>query len=196
MIETAIQEKTHTLEEYLDLEKTAENKHEFQNGKRITMAVGTLDHNNIGGNVITALNNALRKKNKKFRVVSSDMNIWIEAYGHSVYPDAAVLCETPEFHLDRQDIITNPTLIVEVSSPSTEGYDRGEKFDKYRGLSSFKEYLLVKQDKASVQVFYREKENLWEISDPIQEFGKAVFLRSIDCEISLADIYYLIEKIH
>ena len=195
MIETAIQEKTYTLEEYLDLEKTAENKHEFQNGKRITMAGGTLNHNTIAASIIRVIGNELVKKNKKFRVLSSDMNIWIEAYGHSVYPDAAVLCQTPEFHLDRQDIITNPTLIVEVSSPSTEGYDRGEKFDKYRSLSSFKEYLLVKQDKASVQVFYREKENLWEISDPIRDLDKSVFLRSIDCEISLADIYHLIEKL-
>jgi len=77
MIETAIQEKTYTLEEYLDLEKTAENKHEFQNGKRITMAGGTLNHNTIAASIIRVIGNELVKKNKKFRVLSSDMNIWI-----------------------------------------------------------------------------------------------------------------------
>ncbi len=187
-------ERLYTLEEYLALEETSMLKHEFHAGKRIEMPGGKFNHNVISGNVITVINNALDAVQKNCHVLSSDMKIFIPAARRALYPDAAVLCETPEFYADRRDVLLNPLLIVEVLSESTEAYDRGEKFNYYSTLSAFREYVLIAQDKPLVEALYLQNpaENLWKRS-VAEGLEATLTLYSIGCTIALRDIYKRIE---
>lgn len=183
-----VAEKTYSFEEYLALEKRSTEKLEFRNGKIVPMSGGTTDHNEIAANIIAALKFQIKKLEKRYHLYTSDMKIQIEDLDFFVYPDTVVVAEKPLFFKDRKDIITNPLLIVEVLSPSTAIYDRGLKFDFYRHIPSFREYVLVQQDRPYVSVFYREEENLWRTTD-VGGKGKEVELQSIGCTLSLDDMY-------
>jgi Uma2 family endonuclease len=185
-----IKEKRYTLEEYLNLEETSEVKHEFHNGKRIEMPGGKLNHNAISMNIGFVLIQAIDTAQKNCLVLSSDMKIYIPAANRGVYPDTAVLCETPQFYNNRQDMLLNPLLIVEVLSESTEGYDRGEKFNYYSTLPSFREYVLVSQDKPQIEVLYLQNpaENLWKHARA-EGLEAEVQLYSLDCKIALKEVY-------
>jgi len=176
--------RQYTIEEYLAMEAQAQEKHEYYNGKVVRMSGGTDLHNEIAANIIAVL----KKKKEAYKLYTSDMKIQIEAFQHFVYPDAVVICKRPQFYKDRRDVIINPLLVVEVLSPTTEEYDRGMKFYKYRTLPSFQEYLLLRQDAIAATTFYREAEDLWRTSD-IQGMDAHIHLRSIDADISLLDVY-------
>ena len=180
--------RQYTIEEYLAMEAQAQEKHEYYNGKVVRMSGGIDLHNEIAANIIAALKAVLKKKKEAYKLYTSDMKIQIEAFQHFVYPDAVVICKRPQFYKDRRDVIINPLLIVEVLSPTTEEYDRGMKFYKYRTLSSFHEYLLLRQDAVAATTFYREAEDLWRTSD-IQGMSAHIHLRSIDADISLLEVY-------
>lgn len=122
------------------------------------------------------------------------MKIFVPAVNRGLYPDAAVLCEIPQFYNERRDILLNPLVIVEVLSESTEAYDRGEKFNFYSTLPSFREYVLVSQDKPLVEVLYLQNptENLWKHS-LAEGLEAEVQLYSLDCKITLKDIYKRVE---
>ena len=180
--------KTYTLSEYLVLEEQAEVKHEFDNGKIIEMPGAKYNHNVVVSKVDTALNNALTKLQKPCDVLASEMRIFIPVLNKAYYPDLSVVCGKPEFHDDREDIITNPILIVEVLSDSTEGHDRGKKFNAYSTLPSFKEYVLASQDEARFESFYRNGDATWSYQS-VEGLENKIRLRSIDCEIALGDIY-------
>ncbi len=186
------QKETYTFEEYLAMEDEAVYKSEFNSGKIVAMAGGSFDHNTIGQNAGNAIGNELKKKGQKCRVVNSDQKIYIQDYDKSIYPDISVIYEKANFHNNRKDVITNPLLVVEVLSPSTEGYDQGEKFTQYRSLPSFKEYVLITQEKAKVESWYKEAENVWRISNAT-DLDATIYLHSLDIDISLADIYYLVD---
>ncbi len=179
-------EKTYTVEEYFALDERAEEKLEFHNGKIITMSGGTTKHSEIALKIGAALLYLL--EDKPFRIYNSDIKIQIPAYHKFVYPDAAVVSVQPVYYQGRRDTITNPLLIVEVLSPSTEQYDRKGKFMEYRTLPSFKEYVLVEQDRPMVTTFFRNEAGHWEDTD-ISGLEQSVRLRSVDCEIPLARIY-------
>lgn len=187
-------ERLYTLEEYLALEEKSEVKHEFHAGKRIEMPGGKLNHNAIGMNIGHALIQAIDAAHKNCLVLSSDMKIFIPSVNRGLYPDAAVICETPQFYADRQDILLNPLLIVEVLSESTEAYDRGEKFNFYATLLSFREYILVSQEKPLVEVWYLQNpaENLWKHS-LAEGLEAEVHLYSLDCKIALREVYKRVE---
>lgn len=180
--------RDYTIEEYLAMEAQAQEKHEYYNGKVVRMSGGTSLHNEIAANVIAALKNILKQKKKRYKLYTSDMKIQIEAFQHFVYPDAVVICERPRFYKERRDVIINPLLVIEVLSPTTQDYDRGMKFYKYRTLPSFKEYLLVRQDTTAVTAFFREAEDLWRTKD-VEGVASNIHLRSIDATLSLSDIY-------
>lgn len=188
MIATTAPEKLYTLEEYFDFEKKAQSKHEFHNGKIIAMPGGTAIHNQIASRLISSLINAIDEIKKEYIVYNSDMKIQIPIFNHFVYPDAVVVCEQPEFYEGRQDIITNPILIAEILSPSTEDYDKHMKFEKYRKISSFKEYLLVRQDVPYVSAYFQEEENLWRTTD-VQDLQSFIHLKSIESQLPLSKIY-------
>lgn len=191
---TAILETTQlfTLEEYLRMEEHATEKHTFENGKIKIMPGRTANHNEISANAITALSNAVRQLALKFRVFSSDMKIRIPYNNKILYPDTLVIAEKPEFYEARKDIITNPLLIVEVISPSSEAGDRGSKFHDYRTITTFKEYLLLRQDEAFATLATRQSNDLWRMTD-IQGLDQRIQLESIGCTINMADLYFNIE---
>lgn len=184
--------KVYTLREYLSREERSLHKHEFHNGQIVRMAGGKSKHNEIATNITSAIKYTVKPLPQKYRVYNSDQKIYIEARDKAVYPDALVICEKPEYWEDREDLIVNPLLIVEVASGSTRTYDRGNKFLLYELLPSFREYVLVEQNKPQIEIWYREDENTWKKSI-IQDLNGAIFLKSIGVSIILADIYDNIE---
>lgn len=180
--------KIYTLEEYLCREEAALSKSEFYNGKIIPMAGAKVKHNLIASNILSVLKVKVRTLATKFITLNSDQKIYIPNIEVAVYPDALVIAEKPEYWNGRADMITNPILIVEVLSKSTRGYDRGEKFVHYRTILSFKEYVLIEQDKQQVEVWFRSKENTWEINTFVGQDAD-IFLNSIGVTISMSDIY-------
>lgn len=178
----------YTFEEYLALEAELEERHEYHDGELLEMSKGTFEHSVIGSNVSTTINIALMNANRNCIVTNSEMKVYIEAYNKSVYPDALMLCEAPEFVGNNSTVLSNPALIVEVLSKSTRVYDKGEKFELYRALPSFQEYMLVWQSVPKVQTWYRADKNMWNIASA---FGldKSIYLHTLEGEVSLAAIY-------
>jgi Uma2 family endonuclease len=181
-----------TLREYVLWEAKRDEKYEYHNGKIVKMAYARGPHNEITVNVTAALKAAIRMLTKKYRVFSGDQKIYLPEVNHGVYPDAVAVCEAPEYWDDDTLLLVNPLLIVEVLSKSTQKYDREGKFDLYKTRPSFEEYVLVRQDTCEVETRYREEPGLWRetvVTDP----NGSVFLKSLGCSISVADIYENIE---
>jgi Uma2 family endonuclease len=195
-VETSPFNRLMRFEDYLEAEETAAEKHEFHNGQLHTMPGGTDAHNEISGNVITAVNNALFvKDDDATHVYTSDMKVQIISENKAVYPDGTVVHGAPIYYLGRRSVVMNPTLIVEVLSNSTENYDKSDKFNDYRTLESFREYVLVSQDKPKVEVYFLQnpEEKLWKIST-YEGLDKVVDLHSIGCQITMKQIYHRIFK--
>lgn len=177
-----------SLETYLDREERSLSKHEFINGKIVAMPGAKAKHNQIAMQFGGALLNAVENLEDLFLIYNSDMKIFIPLYNHAVYPDAVVVCEVPEFWNDREDIIINPILIVEVLSDSTANYDRNGKFMRYKSLESFREYVLVHQEICRVESFHKEAPSLWR-ETIVQDLNSSIFLASIGVNIDLKKIY-------
>ena len=177
-----------TIEEYLELEAHSLTKHEYHNGKIIEMAGGTTTHNQLALIVGAEILMAVRNQDKIFQVYNSDMKIWVEVINRFLYPDAVAVALKPEYYNNRRDIITNPLLIVEVTSASTQGYDTNSKFSYYRSIPSFSEYLLVSQEQHHVSRFFREAPDLWRTSD-YYNMEDMIPLQSMGMEIPMLSIY-------
>jgi len=178
-----------TPDEYRAMEETAEERHEYCNGEIIAMPGGSPAHSRIAVDTTTFLNVALRNTN--FQTYNGDLRIWIPSFNHGTYPDVMVIDGEPEFNGSRTDEILNPLLIVEVLSPSTEAYDRGEKFRKYRSLASFCEYLLVSQTEPYIEQYHNlDRPNSdrwqWQVYDGID---RAIELHSLNIELPMAEVY-------
>lgn len=184
--------KLFTIEEYLELEERSLTKHEYDKGKIIEMAGGTTTHNQLTMTVGAEILISIRQQENVFHLYSSDMKIWIESRDRFVYPDAVTVAQKPELYNNRRDIITNPLLIVEVTSSSTETFDFHGKFHLYRTVPSFMEYLLVSQEMHHVIRQYREAPDLWRTTD---YFGldEMIPLQSMGVEISMQGIYRGVE---
>jgi Uma2 family endonuclease len=195
MVETGSFRPTFSFEEYLEMEKTAIEKHEFHNGQLHTMAGATKIHNHISGRIITALNNCLDEREEDYAVCTSDMKVRITAKNKAVYPDVTVIQGEAVYYLDNERVVMNPILLVEVLSDSTEDYDRGLKFDFYKTLPSFREYVLVSQNEPKVEVFFLQntEENVWE-KTTYEGLDAVVGLRSIGCPIKMKQIYHRVFK--
>ncbi|MDY6937577.1 MAG: Uma2 family endonuclease [Cyanobacteriota bacterium] len=182
--------KTHlSLEEYQAIEETAEERHEYCNGEIINMPGGSESHSAIACNLIIYLGFLLRDTD--FRLYNGDLRVWIREFQCGTYPDLMVVDGEPEFNGDRTDEILNPLLIVEVLSPSTEGYDRGDKFKKYRSIPSFEEYLLVSQTEPYVEQYYHfDREGNDRASWQVYEgLDKSIVLHSLKVEVPMSEIY-------
>lgn len=189
-----LSEQQYTFKEYLELEKKATYKSEFWDGIIVAMAGGTPDHNKIANSIGTAIDIELDKKNKNCTVYNSDQKVFIPDFNRGVYPDCMALCGDEEIHDSGNTVIINPSLIIEVLSESSKEYDSNGKFEGYRSIPSFKEYVLVWQTIPKVQSWYKEDNDLWRISSA---FGldKIIKLYSIDCEIALKDIYKRVKNL-
>jgi len=178
----------YTFKQYLELEQAADYKSEFWDGTIVAMAGSTPSHNKIANSIGTAIDIELDKRQKDCSVYNSDQKIFIPDFNRSVYPDCMVICEEEELHEDNKTVITNPCLIIEVLSESTKEYDSTDKFEAYRSIPSFREYVLVWQTIPKVQSWYKEADKLWRVSS-VFGLDKKLPLYSIDCEIALKDIY-------
>jgi Uma2 family endonuclease len=154
------------------------------------MTGATYNHNLIVTNLSGELRTQLR--GRPCAVLTSDMRVRVEAANACKYPDIITLCEPPRFYDERRDVLMNPTLLVEVLSPSTEAYDRGGKFAIYRMLASLREYVLIAQDRFSVEVFTRQPDDRWLLSANGVPDDDCVF-EAIQCRVPLAEIYDKVE---
>lgn len=182
-------ERTFTPEEYLLLERRAATKSEYFGGRIYAMAGASHKHVLIEGNVIRELGNRL--KGRPCEVHTSNMRVRVRPTGRYTYPDVSVVRGKPEFEDAKLDTLLNPTVLIEVLSPSTEAYDRGEKFADYRRLPSLQEYVLISQDKVRVERFAR-RGNFWVLSDLVS-LDDVLRLDTIDCEVPLREIYDRVE---
>lgn len=178
--------RQYSVEEYLDVEHQIGERFAFYNGTIVLMAGGTIKHNLIVSNIIYLLQYALDDK-KEMYVFGSDQKIYLPKFNYYVYPDAVVVSAEPIVS-EKGHGITNPLLIVEVLSPSTENYDKGEKFMEYQTLPSFKEYVLIRQDAAEVATMYREAPDLWR-NTAFEGIENELYLKSLDLSIPMAKIY-------
>ncbi len=176
--------------EYLDMDRSAEIKHEYFDGEIFAMTGASEPHNLIVANVIRELGNGL--KHTPCRVYASDMRLKVSETGLFTYPDVMVVCGEREFVDQRGDTLENPDLIVEVLSHSTESYDRGKKFEHYRRLSSLKEYVLISQSRRKIEKYYRTRNRKWIYSETEPESGD-ILLESVGCELRLFEVYHKIE---
>ncbi|TAK34441.1 MAG: Uma2 family endonuclease [Saprospiraceae bacterium] len=186
----AEKEKLYSFEEYLEMEVKSEVKHEFHNGKLIPMAGGTLNHNTICGNIIALIFQHFFKNDRPCATLTSDQKVYLPSTNRMVYPDVTVYCGEPEFYLGSTAVISNPLLIVEVLSEETAEYDRTTKFDNYSFIPSFREYMLVAQDRPFVEAFFLHdpETGLWKISRAAG-LNASITLHSVDCTLALKDIY-------
>ena len=180
-----------TLEEYRALSETAEERLEYRNGEIFVMSGGTANHSAIAVNFIIYLGFLLRDTD--LRIYSSDMRIWIPEYNCGTYADLLVINGEPEFNDTRTDEILNPLLIVEVLSPSTQGYDRGEKFRKYRSVPSLREYLLISQSEAYIEHYTKsdskaENGDIWQLQI-CDRLDQKITLPHLNIEMPLTEIY-------
>lgn len=175
-----------TPEEYLALERQAETKSEFYAGRIFAMAGASRRHNLIAGNVLASLHGQLRQR--PCSVFSSDMRVKVSATGLYTYPDVAVVCGQARFDDQNQDTLLNPVVIVEVLSKTTAGYDHGEKFEHYRKLDSFTDYLLISQERCYIEHFVRQANNRWLLSE-YEQMQDIIEMSSLDCRLNLGDVY-------
>lgn len=181
----------YTPEEYLAIERgNTEQKNEYYAGEIFAMGRANEWHNLIVTNIVREL--GIQTKGSPCKVYSNDMRVKVDPTGLYTYPDIVALCNEARFDDEQRDTLLNPTVIIEVLSKSTEGYDRGEKFEHYRKLESLAEYLLVSQDKHHVDHYVRQLDNQWLLSETYSP-QVTVQLPSIKCNLALAEIYDKVE---
>lgn len=173
-------------EEYLERERKAETRSEYIRGEIFAMAGASVRHGRIISNLVVEIGAQLRTTNCS--VFSTDLRLAVNAAGMYTYPDVMVVCGKPVSIDDLRDTISNPILIVEVLSDSTKDYDRGQKFQYYRMLTSLKEYATVAQDEIHVERHVRGDAGEWTLTD-FWQLEDSLEFRSIDAALKLAEIY-------
>ncbi|MDA8563970.1 Uma2 family endonuclease [Mariniblastus sp.] len=172
--------------EYLEIERAAEARSEYFGGEMFAMSGASRAHNRISANILRRIDEQL--DGRPCEVFMSDMRVKVNAVGLYTYPDVVATCENPEFEDAEVDTLLNPQVIIEVLSKSTEGYDRGKKFENYQKLKSLKEFLLVSQTSPRVERYTRQSDNEWLLWTTGDVAG-SVEIKSIDCELRLVDIF-------
>jgi len=179
-------QRQYSVEDYLSLEAGSPARHEYYDGAIFLMSGGTRAHARIALNVASALDEVLN--DTPCEPYSSDMRLRTPS-GLYTYPDVSVVCGEPELiGKEKETTLLNPTLIVEVLSDSTHGYDRGEKFELYRSITSLREYVLIEQTRASVEIRRRSAGNRWTTS-VVASLDQSVHFASINVDLPLARIY-------
>jgi Uma2 family endonuclease len=175
-----------TPEQYLEIDRAAERKSEYFDGEMYAMAGASTAHNIIVWNLIVSLGPQLN--GRPCQGFPSDARVCIDRKSRYAYPDVSVVCGQPEFLDGRLDILLNPTLVVEVLSPSTESFDRDFKFDAYMAISSLREYVLVSSLRRSIEVFSRQADGKWTVAKAFRD-EDSVELESIGCRLNVAEVY-------
>lgn len=171
--------------EYLAIERTEEERHEYYRGEMSAMGGASRQHGLIGFNIARTLGDQLA--NRPCEAFLNDMRVKVSASGLYTYPDVVVTCENPSFEDGHLDTLLNPQLIVEILSDSTETYDRGRKFAQYRQIESLQDYVLVSQNYPLIERFSRQDDS-WVLTDA-PGLASSIELPSIDGTLRLADVY-------
>jgi Uma2 family endonuclease len=180
--------RKYTLQEFLRKEAKSTDKHEFIDGEIIKMPYAKGPHNIITGNMIFQFNKIFEDSEKNYIVFPSDQMVYMPALDVGVYADALAVSERPIYWDDEELLLINPVIIVEVLSKSTQKYDRQGKFDKYKTLESFREYVLVRQNVCEVEVRYRPEKGVW-YEKVYQDMEEDVVLQSVGIKIPMKKIY-------
>ncbi len=183
---SAIPKTKLTPEEYLEFERKSQEKHEYFNGEIFAMSGAKRNHNKVSTNLSGLVWQHLKGKNCES--YSNDMRVFVPKTGLYTYPDVVVACGEPQFKDNVFDTLLNPILLIEVLSDSTEGYDRGKKFQHYRSIESLQEYILVSQSEARVEKYVKTGDGFWLLSEAVGVDSEIEF-SSIECRIALAEIY-------
>ncbi|MGE0374674.1 MAG: Uma2 family endonuclease [Planctomycetaceae bacterium] len=173
-------------EEYVELERRAIEKSQFFDGELFAMAGGTFNHSLVATNFTREAGNAL--KGSGCRVNSSDLRILCPS-GLGTYPDASIVCGEPQFQGEKQETLLNPVAIVEVLSPTTEGFDRGKKFEHYQSLRSLQEYVLISQDHVWIDHFARQSQTRKWLLTTYSDLEGRLELPAVNISLSIAEIY-------
>ena len=181
-----IQEKLYTPEEYLAIEREAPYKSEYLYGEIFAMAGASRNHNRIQVNLARELSTQLKGKHSE--ALPSDMRVEANEGNQYTYPDISVVCGEAEFYDEQEDVLKNPTVLIEILSPSTERHDRGPKFTNYQAIPTLLEYVMVSQDKPRVEVYERQKNDKWLLTI-YMGIDTVVPLNSIQCELHLREVY-------
>ncbi|MGZ8433723.1 MAG: Uma2 family endonuclease [Candidatus Binatia bacterium] len=185
-----VEKASFTAAEYLTMERQSSEKHEFVFGEIFAMTGASARHVEIVGNIAGELRSQLRQR--PCRVYSTDLRICIDSEHRYTYPDMVAICSQPQFLDDTLDTLLNPELIVEVLSESTRNYDRGDKFQQYRGIPSFREYLLVDQERVHVERYTKGNDGIWSLWET-DVIGDVVRLDSVGVALAVSEIYFKID---
>lgn len=180
------QKKFWTVEEYLRMEQGADEKHEYYQGEIFAMSGPKVPHNIISANLLVAL--ATRLKGKGCRPFNSDQRIHIEKNSLFTYPDISIVCGEIKTLNDDNWNILNPAVLIEVLSPATKSYDRGEKFKLYRDIPSLKEYILVDSGSINVEVFWINEKGYWELIE-YKDQEDELRIKSLSLNLPLTEMY-------
>ena len=175
-----------TIEEYLDFENASEEKHEYYQGEIFAMSGAKIDHNIIAANILGIMKEKL--KGKPCRPFNSDQRIYIPENTLFTYPDISVICgEIISKDNDEWNVL-NPSVIIEILSPSTKSYDRGDKFKLYRDIASLQEYILIDSESVLVEAFRVNNESHWELEE-YKMIDKTLLVKAVQLSIPLLEIY-------
>jgi Uma2 family endonuclease len=173
------------------MERRATHRSEYFDGEMFAMAGASRQHNRILTNLVTGIDTHL--KSRSCNVYANDMRIYVPSTGYFTYPDIVITCGKEEFSDAYNDILVNPLAIVEILSDSTASYDRGKKFEHYRELTSFVEYLLVDQHTPRIEQYVRQTSAQWLYTDIRGIENQTVTIQAIECSLSMYDIYHKVD---
>ena len=173
-------------EEYLEIERKAEYKSEYYHGEMFAMSGVSRTHDRI--NVQLTFLIAQHLRGKRCEAFTANMRVLAASSGLYTYADLSVVCEEPQFADAQVDTLTDPALLVEILSPSTEDYDRGKKAKLYRAIPSLQELLLIAQDSYEVELYRRQPDGTWSLIEA-RGLESAIALTSIGYTLSLRELY-------
>ena len=177
--------------DYLRAERASELKHEFHEGEVAVMVAGSLRHARIITNLVNVFSDLLNEQDAD--VLSQALRVRVDAADLYTYPDVIIVCGSPVLEDDHNDTLMNPTVIIEVLSPSTEAYDRGQKFGYYRQIPSLREYVLVAQHQPSIDHFLRKENEDWVIRNGCERIDQVLTLETLKLQVPLSRIYHKID---
>ncbi|HET9744765.1 MAG TPA: Uma2 family endonuclease [Chitinophagaceae bacterium] len=173
-------------DEYLLMERASEEKHEYFDGYVVAMSGARLKHNQVAANLMIDIGSFLKDKN--CQVLPSDMRVTTPARDAYMYPDVTIVCNEPKLEDEKFDTLINPTVIIEIWSPSTQNQDKGYKLIHYKNIPSLKEYIMIDTAKRLIHLMRKEANGAWrfeEINDPTGE----LYIEAINFKISFIDLY-------
>ena len=186
MTGVVVQAKTYTVEDYLSSELTAVVRHEFRDGEIVEMAGGTPEHNEIARMLSFLLTADLR--HQPYSIFVADQRLWLPEANLYTYPDAMVTQKPPILQTGRNDTVVDPIMIAEVLSKSTQGYDRGDKFEAYRTSETFQEYVLIDQYRPYIDHYVKQSKDQW-LLKTYSGLEASFVLSSVGVSVALAELY-------